>query len=235
MAGKAKAVAKPSAKSADKEGSGFVLDRMKRKTLMVTIEGISPLCTHKWDSKAIIMIADKQAGAGKQVREKRDPRAEWEAAFHRDPKTGVPVLPVSMFKKSLINAAHTNLGIAKTVVSGACYFRGDVASGYTEIQGEVLPFEHPETCKTVRLGGMSNPADLRYRPMWPEGWKCTMYIDFFENMITIDQILNLLEKAGFTLGVAEGRPQKQSGLDWGRFQVLHEEAVVIPTISKKSA
>ncbi len=60
-------------------------------------------------------------------------------------------------------------------------------------------------------------ADLRYRAEFKQ-WTCEIIIRFNADAITLPQIVNLLNVAGFCAGVGDGRPEK-SGMSYGMFHV----------------
>ena len=66
--------------------------------------------------------------------------------------------------------------------------------------------------KPVGMGS----TDLRYRPEFSE-WSILLRIEYDTEWISADTIVNLLERAGFGIGIGEMRPQK--GGEFGRFQV----------------
>jgi len=193
------------------------IQSLRRQAMQVRLIGDTMLCTHQWSEKAKSEIRDKKAKKSKAGREACDARAEWDAAFYRDDE-GNAALPVIMLKKALISAAHKDFGVTKGAVAQSVFVRGKSGGGYmTPIIGEPLPFEAPETEDAVRVGsGLSKSADLRYRPKWRE-WAIDVEIEFCPDIISAEQLLFLLTKSGFGVGLAEGRPEKMSGLDWGRF------------------
>jgi hypothetical protein len=66
----------------------------------------------------------------------------------------------------------------------------------------------------VRLGGKT--ADLRYRPYF-SGWSILLKITHNANVITQEQVVNLLNLAGFSVGIGDWRPEKDGNA--GRFHV----------------
>jgi hypothetical protein len=59
----------------------------------------------------------------------------------------------------------------------------------------------------VRLSGIGNPADLRYRGEFVD-WSCAISIKYNTNAVTAEQIVNLFNLGGFSVGVGEWRPEK---------------------------
>ena len=66
----------------------------------------------------------------------------------------------------------------------------------------------------VRIGQGS--ADIRWRPGF-RNWSCEFMIDYNASVITIEQLINLVEIAGYSVGLCEWRPEKNG--PYGRFRV----------------
>jgi hypothetical protein len=187
----------------------ITLKPVQPERMIVTIEGISPIIQHQWNEKAKQMMRDKHAGKKTKTREKRDPAAEAEAATYRtaDGEFGVPVAALA---KCVIGAAHKDIGVEKTLVRKALFILCDDPNG-------VIPM----TCSeprlredAVRVGAGS--ADLRYRPQFDK-WETEFTVEYNPDMLQPEDILNLINLAGFGVGVCEWRPEK--GGDFGRFRV----------------
>jgi len=154
----------------------------------------------------------KHAGVKTKTRAVRDPEAEFEAASYRTEDGGYGI-PVSAVKKALISAAHKDLGIEKTLVRKALFIICDDANGVIPIDTDEPVMR--EDC--VRVGAGS--TDLRYRPEFRQ-WSADIEVEFDSELLTPEAIVNLVERAGFGVGVGESRPEK--GGEWGRFEVDRE-------------
>ena len=171
------------------------------KTILVNLEGTTPFICHNWDKKNIDKMQAKQAGTASKGREKRDPAQDYEGAFYRLPD-GRPGMKLIAFKNAAVTAV-TSLG--KEFTNG----------------GELTPISYPEDTPpymrtdTVTVGMGS--TDLRYRPEFLR-WGVTLAIQFNARVITQDQLVNLINLGGFSVGVGEWRPEKNG--DHGRFQVV---------------
>ena len=177
--------------------------------LQVTIEGTSPLIQHQWSEKAKGMMRDKGAGKKTKTRDVRDPEREAKDAtyFTTDGKPGLPLLAL---KSAIIMAAHKDIGIEKTLVRKGLFIQAPDTS-------LVLPMKCSkptvrEDCVRVGMGA----ADLRYRPQYDE-WAVTVNIEYDADLLQPTDIVNLIDRAGFGVGVCEWRPEK--GGEFGRFRV----------------
>ena len=183
---------------------GFQIERIQQTEVVLLIEGISPLITHKWSEKAIRMITDKQGGKAKQAREIRDPQADYEGATYYN-GAGLPSIPTISFKAAAVTAVSNIPGLTKVQTRTFFFMRGELVP----IIGERYMRQD-----MVRVG--MGTADVRYRPCWDE-WKVELTVDLNERLFTVEQLVALMDSAGFGVGVGEWRPEKDG--DNGRFRV----------------
>ena len=190
----------------------FNLPEVKFDTLRVTIVGESPLVMHRFSEKARIQIEEKQAEKTKaKAKAPRDPQAEYEAAFYLD-DDGKPCVPSVCFKNCLVTAAQRFYeGVAKTQLRGMVHIVGEsLRLNYSTVEMNT---------STVRIGGMSKTADLRYRPMF-HGWWFEAALEYDATLINAKTLLQFIQRAGFTVGLFEWRIDK--GGTWGRFRLGSE-------------
>jgi hypothetical protein len=62
-----------------------------------------------------------------------------------------------------------------------------------------------------------NTRGLAYRPQYTE-WQLRIEVEFNPRLVSEEQLLALVDQAGWGVGICEGRPEKSSALGWGRFQ-----------------
>ena len=67
----------------------------------------------------------------------------------------------------------------------------------------------------VRVG--MGTADIRFRGEVSD-WSIDFIIEYNPTVISCEQILGLLDLAGFSVGIGEWRPQRSG--DYGRFKIL---------------
>lgn len=185
------------------------LKPIQSNRITFTIRGISPLIQHAWSEKALRQIREKQAGKKTKAREVRNPEQEaLDAAYFTD--SGAHGIPAMAFKSSLITAAHKDIGIEKTLLRKALFVNCKDKNGVLEMKCEE-PIVR-EDC--VRVGAGS--ADLRYRPEFAD-WSVDIEIIFDGELLKPDDIINLVNRAGFGCGIGEWRPEK--GGEFGRFEI----------------
>jgi len=192
------------------------LKPINRRYVTVRIIGISPLIQHKWSEKAKIMMRDKQQkGKKTKVRDLREPEEEGKAAGYYTPD-GEPGLLAVAIKASIITAAHQDLGFAKTLIRKALFI-------HPMGREVVIPMEMPtgkgkvKQCieeDMVRVGAGS--ADLRYRPYYYE-WAAITKWEIDSDLLQVNDLLTLIDRAGFGVGIHEWRPEKDG--EYGRFMI----------------
>lgn len=179
------------------------------QALVITIEGTSPLIQHKWSEKALTQMRQKGSGKKTKDRSARDPEAEAIAATYltADGEPGVPLLAL---KSAIIAAAHKDIGVEKTLVRKGLFVKAPDAT-------LVLPMKCSKPIVRedhVRVGMGS--ADLRYRPQFDE-WSVELTCEYDADLLQPGDIVNLIDRAGFGVGIGEWRPEK--GGEFGRFRV----------------
>ena len=180
------------------------------KSMTFWIKGTSPLIQHAWSEKGLRMLRMTAAERKKQPKVPRDPEGEMQAATYltADGEYGFPMLA---FKASLIGAAHKDLGIEKTIVRKALFIP---SSAYgpgliAKLEVDADPVKREDI---VRIG--QNQTDLRYRPQFDD-WSVEIRLEIDFDMLNDQDVVNLVNRAGFSVGVGEWRPER--GGEFGRF------------------
>lgn len=192
---------------------------IKRFSVKIAGREGSPLCIHRFGKKAQDEIRDKKLKQQKRLRERLDAEAELRDALYETLEGDVG-FPVGGIKSCMTEAAHRDMGVEKTLIRKAVFILGDGWSNETAprelvfIKGNWKGRED-----IVRVGGTKGTGkpDLRYRPFWDK-WSIDLRIEYDADLITPEVIINLLNRAGFGVGIGEHRPQKDG--TWGRFEVV---------------
>ena len=202
-------------------GGRLEVPEMRIGRMRLTLFGDTPLVCHRFDEKATQMILDKQMGKAAVGREYKKPAEDFFRAFYVLPGT-VPLLhdedennvwaegrfgfPAIGLKAAAVRAA-TDVGLKMTDMRRAFHIDGDLV----EIKSE----QHPQMrMDMVRIG--MGTADVRFRPEFRD-WSADVPIRFNEAVISVEQIVNLFNLAGFGVGIGEWRPEKDG--QWGMFHV----------------
>lgn len=188
----------------------ITLKPIAKRRMTFAIRGTSPLIMHQWSEKAKREMRDKQQGGKKtKTRDKREPEAEAKAATYVDDNGHIGI-PGMAFKSALVTAAHKDIGIEKTLVRKALFL-------VTRDSDKILPIEGSDPVvreDMVRVGMGS--ADMRYRPEFSD-WTCLIELEVDSELLQRDDVLALVDRAGFGVGICEWRPEK--GGEFGRFEI----------------
>lgn len=195
------------------EATALHIPPIEIRTYLVRIVGTSPLVMHAWSDKAKKEMLDKQMGKARAKKEPKDPQRDYEEAFYRLPD-GRPGFPSIAFKAATVSAARQVEGLTMTFLRGAFH-----------IAGELVPIEGEPRMRedTVRVG--MGTADLRYRPEFPK-WAAVLPVRLNARAMTLEQLIHLINQAGFSVGVGEWRPEKDGA--WGMFHV--ESVQEVPSV-----
>lgn len=177
----------------------------------------SPLVIHAFAEKAKEEIRQKQQKVAKKVKEARNPEAEYQAAKYIDVE-GRECAPITALKKSIITAATAFDDITKVGLRQAVFVDGVANPGSPLVPIEThkgMPHVGRIREDAVTIG--INTRGLTYRPEYPE-WQVRVRIEFNPRIVSQDQLLALVDQAGWGVGICEGRPEKSSALGWGRFE-----------------
>lgn len=191
------------AKSTTANAVNIQLPALQIKTLSLMLIGDSPLIVHAWTEKAKRQILDKHMKKAKQAKEAKDPQADYEGCFYRTP-TGAYGFPAIGVKSAMVGACRF-VDMKMTEARGAFHIDVEMLT----VIGEPRPRED-----MVRVG-MGLP-DIRYRPEFLD-WKIPVEVKYNSSVISAEQIANLLNTAGFAIGIGEWRPERNGS--YGRFHV----------------
>lgn len=207
-----------------KENVGIELPKLDIRLMEVAVVGDSPLIVHAWSAKAKKEMLDKQMKKAKPAREAKDPVADFEASMYRLADGGYG-FPSVAFKNAAVTAGTSVAGLTKIQARQAFHILGEDA----DIEGA---FEGSKArVNLVRIEGGTpgmredmvrvgmGTADLRYRPEFLD-WHAKLLVRYNANVLSESQILNLLNVAGFAVGVGEWRPEKDG--QYGMFHVATE-------------
>lgn len=188
-------------------GTTIELAPLRIERVQFLIVGDSPLIVHAWSEKAKRQMLDKQMKRATRAKDAKDPVADYEACFYRTP-SGAYGFPTIGLKAAMVGACRF-VDMKMTEARGAFHIDGELLT----LQGEPRMRED-----MVRVG--MGTADIRYRPEFPE-WRILAEIKFNASVISAEQIANLINTAGFAIGIGEWRPEKNGS--YGRFHVASEE------------
>ena len=197
------------------------------KVLPVRVEGTAPLMLHKFSEKMRKQIEEKQTSkdATSRKRAPKDYAAEFNAArYHFRNGSAHDGIPAGAFRAAMIAACRRVDGLPMTQAKGAFFI---LADGRDETDGTPLvkiEGKAAHDTRPVRLE--SGVADMRNRPRY-DHWACNLRIQFDADLLSANDVANLLARAGATVGIGELRPQGPNsyGGDFGTFRVTNAKKV----------
>lgn len=195
----------------------ITLKAIQPQLITFWIRGISPLIMHAWDEKGKEMLRMTAQERKKQEKKARDPEALAKSYLYTT-DGGEIGIPLTAFKSSLIGAAHKDFGLEKTLLRKAFFIPCSDSGG-------VVPMEHDNYVvreDVVRVG--AGATDLRYRPMFTD-WRVQITAQIDPDLLTPKDIANLVNRAGFSVGIGEWRPEK--GGEFGRFELDTSETMEV--------
>jgi len=174
------------------------------------------LVIHAFAEKAKKEIRDKQQKKAKKAKEQRDPEAEFKAARYVD-EMGRECAPITAIKKSIITAASafddlTKVGLRQALFVDSIAVPGAALVPIETHAGKPAVGVMREDAVTIGV----NTRGLAYRPSYEE-WQLRVRIEYNPRLVSRDQLMGLVDQAGWGVGICEGRPERSSALGWGRF------------------
>jgi hypothetical protein len=209
---------------AKKENVAIELPKLDLQTMEVTLIGDSPLIVHAWSMKAKKEMLGKQMKEATGAKEAKEPEADFQASMYRlaDGGHGFPSVA---FKNAAVTAGTSVAGLTKIAARQAFHIVGedvDIRGAFVGAMSRTnlvrIEGDNPQIREDMVRVGMGT-ADLRYRAEYPS-WHTKIVVRFNANVLSPAQILNLLNTAGFAVGVGEWRPERDG--QYGLFHVATE-------------
>jgi len=182
-----------------------VLPPLQIETVNVTLIGDTPLIVHRWSEKAKKQMLDKQMKKATAGKEAKDPERDFRESLYvlEDGSYGFPIIG---FKAAAVTACTSIGSMTKVAARQAFHVDGEFA---------VIEGDEPTMREDMVRVGMGT-ADIRYRGEF-KNWFTTIAVKYNANVMSAEQILNLMQTAGFAVGVGEWRPERDG--QFGRFHV----------------
>jgi len=196
------------------------------QTACFRIIGTAPYVQRQFSQKSQNIIRQKHeaggtAGSRGKTRTRQDFDQDYIEAQHRadDGWTGIPA---PALRSAMVSACRT-AGFVMTRAKLAVFVEADGfdAADQTPLvritKGE--PRRYDAYGRDAKGG-----TQVMSRPMWREGWESIVRITFDADMLTLEDVANLLTRAGRQVGIGEGRPdsKKSAGCGWGTFTIGEE-------------
>jgi len=209
--------------------------KMVRENISVALKAISGLISHQFSEKVKKELADKMAKKASAGRQAKDPIAEFVHSLYfmvdvdktkiikklhdAEIKIGddvskffedIPLgFPASGFKGAAVSACRNVSDVPMTLARGAFHIKADIGN-LVEVQYEKLIFREDN----VRVG--RGAADLRYRGEFAD-WSVVLDIILNPAALSAEQVCNLIDISGFSVGIGDWRPEKDGS--YGMFEL----------------
>jgi hypothetical protein len=219
----------PKASAPTEKGQGLatrlVIQAARLTTVTFRLIGTAPYVANKFSEEAKAqMRAGQEKGGQKRkgmgTRQPKDFKTGHEKALHRS-REGWVGMPATAFRNAMISACRL-VGFKMTIAKLSVFVEAD---GYdpddrtplVKIVGKYEPF-----IAGVRQG--INSTDLRVRPIFDE-WHCDLRVTFDEDQFSVQDVANLLNRAGTQVGIGAGRhdSKESAGMGWGMFRIAEDE------------
>lgn len=197
-----------------------VVSPPKIEVAQFRIVGISPYVQARFTEKAKQELArsmrEGQRSKKGKTKEPRDFEAEYQAMMHRDVREGWIGIPAAAFRSAMISACRL-CGFRMTIARLSVFV---LAEG---IDSDGIPlvriYGEPEPLM-LHTRNSTGVVDLRMRPMWRE-WHCLLRVQYDSDQFSVEDVTNLLLRAGQQVGIGEGRPdsRQSAGMGWGLFTI----------------
>jgi len=208
----------------------IAIQPIKIEKVAISIVGDTPLIVHAWSEKAKREMLDKQMKKTQtKGRDAKNPVEDFinsmywlsgkplehtpdavKSAIDGGAKFG---FPSGAIKQAAIAGAYRSGAVRDMASCRGVFFVGGAAEdgGLLEIKGDA-PIMREDM---VRVG--MGTADIRYRGEF-RNWSMDLTISYNANgKYTLEQVINMLNIGGFTVGIGEWRPEKDG--QYGMFRV----------------
>ncbi len=212
-------------KTSNEKAATLTIQPPNMQVAVFRIRGVAPYVQNKFSAKAREQMREKhEAGSTAKKntkREAKDFEQCYQGAIHKSSEGWIG-LPAPAFRNAMISACRM-CGFQMTRAKLAVFVLPD---GFDETDGQPLvkfvkgePVYH-ETYTRNETG----VVDLRPRPMWHPGWEADVRVQFDADQFTLQDVANLLLRAGIQVGIGEGRPdsKKSAGMGWGLFEIVDQ-------------
>lgn len=185
---------------------------LRLETIEVNVIGTTPLIMHCFSRKTAIEMELQHTGKKIKKREVKDPMADCLGCFHppSDDGTSPFSFPSMGFKHGIVATARLNS--MKMVDLRQAVHVMDVfvpIYGVWEMQMDVVR-------------NSNGAPDIRHRPYFFQ-WASTLKIRFDAGFLSEQQVVNMLNAAGFQSGIGDWRPQRDGS--HGTYQVATRKAI----------
>lgn len=194
------------------------------QTARFHIEGTAPFVQLAFGQKAKGMLEGMMEGKSaksKKVRDARNIEREFENALHRS-KEGWIGIPAAAFRAAMVSACRL-VNFKMTLAKMSVFVKHD---GIDRNDGQpLIKLKGEPVAKDSRVINANGSVDIRIRGFFEE-WSAIVNVTFDADQFSLQDVTNLMHRAGAQVGVGEGRPdsKRSTGMGWGTFAIAKVEA-----------
>lgn len=212
------------------------IPEIRRETFKLTIIGDTPLLCNRFSDRQKEKILNKQTKKVKTT-EAKNPIVDFiESMYWINEKPEIdygeePQKAKETFLKAIKNGAKfgfPSTGIKKAAAT-AGYRAGltkDIvtALGFFHIKGNLIQIQGspPIMDESIVRIPSTQGADIRYRGKF-ENWRMTFEIICSKDVFPKDKVINLINYAGFSVGIGDWRPEKKGS--HGTFHIASNDEI----------
>lgn len=195
------------------------------RVVRVPIRGDSNYVSNAFSQEAQLMMEAKQEQGEVDKKRKNKPPKDFEKEFRGSLHQSIDGwygIPVIAFRASMVRAAQL-CGIEMTRAKMCVFVECD---GFTSTgQGLVrITKGEPEEFR-AHVRNATGVADIRARGRWAPGWEATITLKYDAEFLSAGSVINLLARAGVSVGIGSGRPfsSMSVGQGWGTFEIITDQ------------
>ena len=202
------------------------LKRIEPKTMIIHIEGLTDLVLNKMNAHTIRTLTDARKDKAKNLEKPN----EWEqviTAMHWRDGTPKDFSEEGLYQAFKDNAPCISaFGLKKSF--GEAVVRNEIDKYKTKFdanvnvvsKGGLVPIQFAEHFIDEKLMSPKKGSPVLVNINRFSGWKATFTVSYLESVYSAEQIINIINLAGFGLGIGSGRT---SG--FGRYHVEDVKAI----------
>lgn len=179
---------------------------IKLRRVIVTIQGTTPLLTDRFAEEVQKGIEDDQTGKAKRAKAPRNPEKEWRSKLY-------------MIDEAEERYGFPGAGIKKAMVSAGGRFADEQMTrlrGLFNVEKDLLEIRGPKPKMHAVMARLMGKTPIpAYRAVFEE-WEMDVPIIYNADLITEEQLVNLVQLAGFAVGIGAWRAENKG--TFGQFK-----------------
>jgi hypothetical protein len=197
------------------------------KTIVFEIKGTAPLVVHRFSQKAQLSMLEKirlgsLAKKGKK-REAVEPNEVYNGARYIS-KNGWDGFNATGIRHALVSACRL-VGFKMTLAKLSLFV---VQDDWDSVEPQIPLIRIYGKPRRLDMWGRveTGQAYIIIRPCY-DGWSAKVTLRYDADQFSVDDVANLLARAGLQVGICEGRPDSKNsvGMGWGTFEIAGKNSV----------